>query len=351
MKGTFVLRRIYGVGLLAAALSLGALPSAAEGEGDNVEVPVLGTFTYPHFGKADGTPINGAVHGVRRVPGGTAVFYSVATGSDSGEQLRPNMAFEPGVSPYKLAQAARVVVSDPSSKKAYRPLVVEGSGGLVSEFIKLDGSPGDYQIVYAVLPELPASTRTVDLQFEWGVSVTGVPVKDGLLGQEVPSDVVPLGEGWPVLPDEQLILQADPAARTFELLERTSDIEQASETTETAEEVSVTLAADFFFDSAEWTLSKKGIAKVEKIAAEIAERGVSEVVVTGYTDSVPDQNIGNPELSKRRAQTVAKLLEKGAPGVNIKAEGRGEADPVASNSTDEGRAQNRRVTVDYEVNQ
>lgn len=346
-----MLKRIYGVGLLAAALSLGALPSAAEGEGDNVEVPVLGTFTYPHFGKASGTPIVGAVHGVRRVPGGTAVFYSVATRSDSGEGISSNRAFEPRSSPYKIGQAARVEMSDPATLKAYRPLVVDGSGGLVSEVNRLDGGPGDFQIVYALLPELPASTTTVDLQFEWGVSVTGVPVEDGLLGSEVEADVVPLGDGWPTLPDEGLISEAEPAVSTFELMERTSDIERASETSQTAEEVSVTLAADFFFDSAEWKLSAQGVKKVEKIAKEIAERGGSEVVVTGYTDSVPDQNIGNPELSKRRAQTVAKLLEEGAPGVNIKAEGRGEADPVASNSTDEGRAQNRRVTVDYEVNQ
>lgn len=344
-------RRILGAGLLAVMLALGAPTSVAQDEGDKGEIPVHGSFTYRKANIGRNVQIIGAVHGVRRVDGATAVYYSVGTPSSADKGIGAINGFEAHSTPYKLGQAAMVSVVDTAALKAYRPLLVDGSGGLVSDVVGMKAGPGDLRVLYALLPELPATTTAVDVQFEGGASVTGVPVEDGALLPEVQADVAPLGEGWPALPGAQLIAQADPAASTYELMERTSDLERASETSETSEEVSVTLAADFFFDSAEWTLSDKGVKKVEAIAAEIAERGASEVTVTGYTDSVPDKNIGNDELSKRRAQTVAKLIEKGAPGVKIKAEGRGTADPVASNSNDEGRAQNRRVTVDYEVNQ
>lgn len=353
-----------GVGVL---LSMGVPGSSAQDEvsggesaseqtdGDEAvsgDIPVLGTFTYQKNSNSANVPITGVVHGVRRVEGATAVYYSVATRSDAerGVHVINGFAGQPS-SVYKLGQAAQVKIIDPVELKAYTPLQVDGEGGLVSDAMRMEAGPGDLVVLYALLPELPASTTVVNLQFEEGAGVTGVPVQDGPMLPEVQAETVPLGQGWPALPGADLIAKADPGVSTYELLVRSNDIEQVSEVAETAEDVSVTLAADFFFDSGQWALSKKGVGKVEEIASEIAERGVSAVTVTGYTDSVPDNNIGNDELSKRRAQTVAELLEEGAPGVKVKAVGRGEADPVASNSTDEGKAQNRRVTVHYEVNE
>jgi outer membrane protein OmpA-like peptidoglycan-associated protein len=67
--------------------------------------------------------------------------------------------------------------------------------------------------------------------------------------------------------------------------------------------------------------------------------------VTGHTDSVgnPEQNL---QLSQRRANMVAAELErKGISRDRISAEGAGQQHPIADNSTAEGRAQNRRVSV------
>lgn len=344
------MKRILSAVVLSIALSLSTVSAGAE-DNPGADIPVLGTFTYPHFGKASGQPIIGAVHGVRRVDGATAVYYSVATSGTSGAALSSSKAFEPRSTPYKIGQAAAVEISDPVALKGYRPLTVDGSGGLVSNVSALKAAPGEFVSIYALLPELPAETTEVDLQFEWGVSVTGVPVADGALLPDVPAEFVPLGEGWPALPDGNLISQAQAATSTFDLMSRTGDLEQASERSETPSEVSVTLAADFFFEPGEWGLSPKGVTKVESIAAELDERGAKSVSVTGYTDSVPDSNIGNQKLSERRAKTVSDLIKAEVPGVKAKVEGKGEADAVGSNSTDEGRAQNRRVTVDYEVDQ
>ncbi|MDX5349850.1 MAG: OmpA family protein, partial [Paracoccaceae bacterium] len=52
------------------------------------------------------------------------------------------------------------------------------------------------------------------------------------------------------------------------------------------------------------------------------------------------------DLSQRRAVAVASVLrENGVPGARIAAYGRGEDQPIASNLTPEGRAQNRRVEI------
>ncbi len=70
-----------------------------------------------------------------------------------------------------------------------------------------------------------------------------------------------------------------------------------------------------------------------------------KLVLTGYTDSSgPDGN--NLALSRKRAADVkAKMRNSGISADQIVTEGRGEANPVASNDTREGRKANRRVTV------
>ncbi len=71
-------------------------------------------------------------------------------------------------------------------------------------------------------------------------------------------------------------------------------------------------------------------------------------VVVGYTDNVPIKTIQFPSnwhLSQARAKSVADILAAfTGPGAII-AEGRGEADPIASNATPEGREKNRRTEI------
>ena len=67
--------------------------------------------------------------------------------------------------------------------------------------------------------------------------------------------------------------------------------------------------------------------------------------VVGHTDNVGDAGY-NQGLSERRANAVADiLLDAGIPFARIRTIGRGEAQPVGSNLTAEGRAQNRRVEI------
>jgi len=75
---------------------------------------------------------------------------------------------------------------------------------------------------------------------------------------------------------------------------------------------------------------------------EFDKNGVN---IVGHTDSTGSQEL-NQSLSQRRAQSVANYLTaNGVPRQRISAYGAGPSQPIASNATDAGRAQNRRVEI------
>ncbi|MDH1443161.1 OmpA family protein [Pseudomonas sp. GD03721] len=75
---------------------------------------------------------------------------------------------------------------------------------------------------------------------------------------------------------------------------------------------------------------------------EFDKNGVN---IVGHTDSTGSQEL-NQSLSQRRAQSVANYLTaNGVPGQRISAYGAGPSQPIASNATEAGRAQNRRVEI------
>ena len=75
---------------------------------------------------------------------------------------------------------------------------------------------------------------------------------------------------------------------------------------------------------------------------EFNKNGIS---IVGYTDSTGSLQL-NQNLSTQRAQSVASYLTaNGVPGQRISAYGAGPSQPIASNATDAGRAQNRRVEI------
>ena len=70
------------------------------------------------------------------------------------------------------------------------------------------------------------------------------------------------------------------------------------------------------------------------------------VIAVGHTDSV-GSDAYNQKLSVRRAEAVkAYLVSKGIEQNRVYTEGKGETQPVASNATRQGRAQNRRVEIE-----
>lgn len=99
----------------------------------------------------------------------------------------------------------------------------------------------------------------------------------------------------------------------------------------------------FDFDRAE--LKPGGLRDVQKLADFLNQSPERQVIVEGYTDSVGSDSY-NEQLSERRANAVRTALVKmGVKPQRIVTQGYGKAYPVASNSTDSGRAMNRRVEV------
>jgi len=100
----------------------------------------------------------------------------------------------------------------------------------------------------------------------------------------------------------------------------------------------------FGFDSAEIGESDGQILDVA--VEQLREAPEVRVSVVGHTDSIGAEAY-NQGLSQRRARAVVSYLtSRGIAAERLTAEGKGEAEPLASNDTSDGRAQNRRVALD-----
>ena len=85
--------------------------------------------------------------------------------------------------------------------------------------------------------------------------------------------------------------------------------------------------------------------QLTQIAAKIKDCPDAKVAVKGFTDNTGNDAINQP-LSENRAKAVADfLVSQGVAAGNVTSQGFGSANPVASNDTPEGKAQNRRVEI------
>jgi len=113
----------------------------------------------------------------------------------------------------------------------------------------------------------------------------------------------------------------------------------------TGEQLIVTLPQDILFATGSATLTGSLQNDLFALAANINRFPNTTINVIGHTDNVGSANF-NQGLSNRRAQAVASvLLNGGVAGSRVRAFGRGENAPIATNLTAEGRQQNRRVEI------
>lgn len=99
----------------------------------------------------------------------------------------------------------------------------------------------------------------------------------------------------------------------------------------------------FAIDSA--ALRPDLVRDLQSVGANLNRYPNSRIEVIGHTDNSGSAAY-NQDLSQRRAVSVAEVLRAtGVPGNRIAAYGRGEDMPIASNATEQGRAQNRRVEI------
>lgn len=97
------------------------------------------------------------------------------------------------------------------------------------------------------------------------------------------------------------------------------------------------------FDSGKAKIKPESFERLDRVAEYLKYKKSAKIEISGHTD-----NVGNPannkDLSLKRAQACKKyLVDKGIDESRITAVGYGDEQPVASNDTPQGRAQNRRI--------
>jgi outer membrane protein OmpA-like peptidoglycan-associated protein len=103
--------------------------------------------------------------------------------------------------------------------------------------------------------------------------------------------------------------------------------------------------SDVLFDTGQATLKPGADRALDRLAQFLKDSPNSAVLIEGHTDSVGSDDY-NMALSQRRAQSVADALSsRGISSNRVQTKGLGKAYPVASNDTQAGRQQNRRVEI------
>jgi OmpA-OmpF porin, OOP family len=106
-----------------------------------------------------------------------------------------------------------------------------------------------------------------------------------------------------------------------------------------------TSAKNIFFATGSATLLKTSYPALNEVAKLLKSNADLGVDIGGHTDNVGKAAL-NKKLSERRAASVAAYLKKqGVKATQISSAGYGMEQPIADNSTKEGRAQNRRVEM------
>jgi chemotaxis protein MotB len=117
--------------------------------------------------------------------------------------------------------------------------------------------------------------------------------------------------------------------------------------------IKYTAESDLLFPSGGWQMSDRGKQIIATMAAKLAPTQQNKILVSGYTDNAPvgralqrEGITSNEILSQKRAENVMEfIISQGVKPELISAKGFGDADAVASNSTPQGRAKNRRVEL------
>ena len=150
--------------------------------------------------------------------------------------------------------------------------------------------------------------------------------------------------------EEQLDLAAIEDAPHEPMLLLSQDLAEPLRETREVGTTTVAISSDVLFDSSSSELDEAAKSALDEAARRIESHEPGPVTVIGHTDSV-DSDASNLTLSKERAAAVATALEKrlDTSDYELSTDGKGEAEPIASNDTEDGKALNRRVEIVLET--
>ena len=123
------------------------------------------------------------------------------------------------------------------------------------------------------------------------------------------------------------------------------DLGQNASVERVGEGIAVTFASGILYPFDSDQILPAGRENLRQLAQSLQRYPGTEVLIVGHTDS-QGSDAYNMALSQRRADAARSfLVQMGVPGQRIRTSGRGETEPVASNETEAGRQQNRRVEI------
>jgi len=152
---------------------------------------------------------------------------------------------------------------------------------------------------------------------------------------------------------DQVIKLLDDTKKTIESSLKTKIDSQEVQVVSMQNKLKVVLIDKILYDSGSYTLKPEGKKLLMTLAESLEENKNQQIVVEGHTDSVPlSEDLAkifpsNWELSTARAAAVVRFLqnEGGLDPRRLSARGYSYYRPVASNGTEEGRRQNRRIEI------
>jgi outer membrane protein OmpA-like peptidoglycan-associated protein len=134
--------------------------------------------------------------------------------------------------------------------------------------------------------------------------------------------------------------QMDKQAKKIE-----KDLGKAAKVERVGEGIKITFDSKLLFDFGKTDLQETNKMNLRKLSESLKQYPDTELLIEGHTDNVGSDSF-NQNLSQNRAASVANYLNSvGVSMARLRPEGRGEAQPIATNDNDNGRQQNRRVEI------
>lgn len=129
------------------------------------------------------------------------------------------------------------------------------------------------------------------------------------------------------------------------------ELKAIAETKRTEQGLVTKLKSDILFDTGKADLKPQAKTNLDQMASIMKKYPENILAINGYTDNTGSNRV-NEALSQRRAQAVKdQLVASGMPNSVISTYGKGPNNPIADNSSADGRKQNRRVEIEVTIDE
>jgi outer membrane protein OmpA-like peptidoglycan-associated protein len=116
--------------------------------------------------------------------------------------------------------------------------------------------------------------------------------------------------------------------------------------TQTADnQLKLNIPSDISFDTGQYAIKPNLRPILDQFAQGLSSQPNTEIRIIGHTDSTGTDTINNPLSVNRAASARDYLVGRGVDSRRIQIDGRGSREPIADNSSESGRARNRRIEI------